>query len=773
MRKRPLCIFCVLFLAAQAVRALCFGAGAYTSALGQALEQKKEEIGVLLEGTVDTIEEKKSVTAVRLKKNAVSLLNHDYLQNFSQELSQKNQEKILVYLDKEAAEPVKIGNRLRIKGRASAFETARNPGNFDQRASYKRQRISACVWADESEIVSRKTERVRQYLHILRRNWKRLFTECLGEYYGNAMSAILLGEKSELDIDMKKSYQKNGIGHLLAISGLHMSFIGSGIYRIMRKSGLGFIFSGMAGGGVLLLYTIMTGGSVSSVRALIMFCVRMGAEAAGRDYDLPTSLALAAAWICAEDPFSLTNPGFLFSFGALCGICMLTPLLEHLFFCGGKQTEEKRGIGKKASLRKGLCGSLAVNLFLLGPTLYFYFEIPPYSVFLNLIVIPALSILMGAGMLGTAAILCIRPVGSVLLKAASMVLWLYDRLCEGVQKLPFGRIIAGKPSIELLAAYYVILIILWGMYCCFRKRIFGYLLLGLAALTVFFCKTGHETDGEIKVTVLDVGQGDGIVISAGKERFLIDGGSSDVGKVGAYRIEPYLLSEGADHLDYVFVTHGDEDHISGVRELLEGQKLGIRIDTLVLPPKEYQGEELEELARTAVENETRVIVMKAGAKICQNQNAEEKKEKTGGAIWKCVGPPSEGVPNQRKPKAGNEASLVLALSYGDFDMLFTGDTEGKGEDLLIESGVLRESEVLKCAHHGSKNSGADAFLDQVNPKAAVISAGVNNRYGHPHEETVKKLKDRNIKVYNTQIGGAVCIHSDGRKMRIDSFLLSN
>lgn len=220
MRKRPLCIFCVLFLAAQAVRALCFGAGAYTSALGQALEQKKEEIGVLLEGTVDTIEEKKSVTAVRLKKNAVSLLNHDYLQNFSQELSQKNQEKILVYLDKEAAEPVKIGNRLRIKGRASAFETARNPGNFDQKAYYKRQRISACVWADESEIVSRKTERVRQYLHILRRNWKRLFTECLGEYYGNAMSAILLGEKSELDIDMKKSYQKNGIGHLLAISGV-------------------------------------------------------------------------------------------------------------------------------------------------------------------------------------------------------------------------------------------------------------------------------------------------------------------------------------------------------------------------------------------------------------------------------------------------------------------------------------------------------------------------------------------------------------------------
>ena len=552
-----------------------------------------------------------------------------------------------------------------------------------------------------------------------------------------------------------------------------MSFIGSGIYRIMRKSGLGFTFSGMAGGGVLLLYTIMTGGSVSSVRALIMFCVRMGAEAAGRDYDLPTSLALAAAWICAEDPFSLTDPGFLFSFGALCGICMLTPLLEHLFFCGGKQTEEKRRIGKKASLRKGLCGSLAVNLFLLGPTLYFYFEIPPYSVFLNLIVIPALSILMGAGMFGTAAILCIRPVGSVLLKAASMVLWLYDRLCEGVQMLPFGRIIAGKPSIELLAAYYVILIILWGMYCCFRKRIFGYLLLGLAALTVFFCKTGHETAGEIKVTVLDVGQGDGIVISAGKERFLIDGGSSDVEKVGAYRIEPYLLSEGADHLDYVFVTHGDEDHISGVRELLEGQKLGIRIDTLVLPPKEYQGEELEELARTAVENETRVIVMKAGAKICQNQNAEEKKEKTGGAIWKCVGPPSEGVPNQRKPKAGNEASLVLALSYGDFDMLFTGDTEGKGEELLIESGVLRESEVLKCAHHGSKNSGADAFLDQVNPKAAVISAGVNNRYGHPHEETVKKLKDRNIKVYNTQIGGAVCIHSDGRKMRIDSFLLSN
>ena len=775
---------------------LFFGAGDYFSALEQTLiRNNKKEIDLILTGTVYRIDEKESVTAVRLKDNAVSCLNHDFLQNLQQEFSQKKQsnfkksdilsssydlsqelpkeireEKVLVYFEKEDAVQIRIGNKLKVKGKASAFETARNPGNFDQRAYYRRQKIGAYVWADEVGILSGQTDRIRQFLHEFRQSWKKLLVGYLGSYYGNTVSAILLGEKGELDPYMKKLYQKNGIGHLLAISGLHMSFIGSGIYGFLRKRGAGFLLSGTVGTVVLFFYTVMTGASISSMRALIMFFIRMGAEVTGRDYDLPTSLAVAGALISAKDPLCLSEAGFLFSFGALCGICMLTPLFEHLFGCGMEQKHVSMYV------QKGLSASLAVNLFLLGPVLYFYFEIPPYSVLLNLIVIPVLPIVMGAGMFGSAALLFVKPVGVVLLKISGIILWMYDRLCSAAVMLPFGRITAGRPSVRLLITYYVILLVLYGLHQRFQKKVWGCMLFISAALMIVLCKAEHQNIEEVKVTVLDVGQGDGIFLSGMGKNYLIDGGSSDVKQVGVHRIEPYLLSEGIGRLDYVFVTHGDEDHISGIRELLEGQKLGVCIDTLVLPPKEYHDEKLISLARTALENGTRVVSAKTGMQVCDSKGRQGRRIKRNdekeALRLRCIGPFTEIPKGLTKPETGNEASLILDFSYGNFDMLFTGDVEGAGEEILVKSDVLREYEILKCAHHGSKNSGNDEFLQKINAKAAVISAGADNRYGHPHEETLKRLENRKMKVYNTQTDGAVMIRSDGIQIRIESFLLS-
>lgn len=248
MKRRPLCIFCVLFLTVQAIRVLFFGAGDYTSALGQIVNRNnKGEINLILTGTADRIDEKESVTAVRVKGNAVSFYSgsdrkiarqsvfgksdgHRSSYDFSQELPRKIwEEKVLVYLEKEDAAHIKIGNKLKIKGKASAFETARNPGNFDQRAYYKRQKIGAYVWADEVGILSGQTECIRQFLHEFRQGWKKLLVGCLGSYYGNTISAILLGEKGDLDPYMKKLYQKNGIGHLLAISGVQLTIFGQNV----------------------------------------------------------------------------------------------------------------------------------------------------------------------------------------------------------------------------------------------------------------------------------------------------------------------------------------------------------------------------------------------------------------------------------------------------------------------------------------------------------------------------------------------------------------
>ena len=788
MKKRPLCAICILFLVIQSIRVLFSGVEEMQpSALEKVVSYGEKQVE--LAGTVYRIEEKKKVTAVFLKDSTVSVADQ-----------MLNESEILVYISQNETErstEIKIGNRAAASGEAEVFEPARNPGNFDQETYYLRQGIHVLVWAEQFRILSHDKKPVRQFLSEVGGRWNELLLRHLGDYYGGTMSAILLGEKSGLDAGMKTMYQKSGISHLLAISGLHMTFLGMGIYNLLRKAGCGFTISGLTGGVLLILYSLMIGAGVSSLRALIMFMVRIGAEITGRDYDLLTSLFLSAAILCFRQPLYLTDAGFQLSYGAILGIALFSPVFSEMFGCAQvsdrKRRLERRKTGRIARVQSkgftillwilnGLSTSLAVNVFLLGPLLWFYFEVPPYSVFLNLIVIPVMPVAMGAGVAGSALSLMSDAAGGAVLQICGGVLRSYDQVCTWAGMLPCNRFVAGKPDAPWIVVYYLVLAGLWILFKYIagkreqeeekrksgnkisnksRKpcRLPGCAILFFAAGMALVCRGGFRLPDEAQITVLDVGQGDGIHIRHDSLNCLIDGGSSDVSSVGTYRLEPYFLSRGVDALDYVFVTHGDDDHISGVREMLENQTFGVKIRNLVMPPLEYQDEKLIELAQIAVKNGTRVTVMDPGDKITTGAAEEEK-----GMILTCIGPES-GL----EVEPGNETSLVLDLSFGEFDMLFTGDVEGSGEESLISSGLLRDYDVLKAAHHGSENSGTEEFLQITAPEYAVISAGKDNRYGHPHAETLQRLNDAGCTVYSTQDNGAVMIRSDGVTMTINGF----
>lgn len=789
MRKRPLCIVCVLFVAVQAIRVWLFGAGAEASALEKTLLDNGPSADITLEGTVFKIEEKSKVTAVYAEDNTVSVS------------SQKIREPmILVYIRPEQTEKrkekedIRIGNRIRVSGEGTVFDRARNPGNFDQRAYYARQGIHVLVWADKLDVISQETDRVAQFLSEVRGAWKDILTKHLGDYYGGTMSAVLLGDKNGLDADMKKMYQKNGIGHLLAISGLHMSFIGMGIYGLLRRTGLGFIPAGIVGGAVLVLYTVMIGAGVSGLRALIMFLIKVGADMTGRDYDLATSLAAAAAILCAQQPLYVTDAGFILSFGAILGLVTLSPVFTEMFrsetleAAAGKKKGGRTGSGRAKGksrwhmishhlcgkafaaghwILRGLASSLAVNVLLLGPVLYFYFEIPPYSVFLNLLVIPIMPVAMGAGIAGSALTLLSDGLGGLVLQLSGGVLWLYDRLCSAAGMLPGSRFVTGKPDAVWLLVYYAVLIVLCIFFYFLHQktedgeagaaiRFPGCALVLCAIIMSAVCRLGYRDADGMRAAVLDVGQGDSIYIRGTQGNYLVDGGSSDVSSAGTYRIEPYLLANAVDTLDYVFATHGDEDHINGIRELLENQDLGVRIKNLILPPEEYLDEKLYNLAETARKNGTRTAVMRAGDKIIEEDGKTE---------LKCLGP-GEG----RKLEPGNEASLVLQLSYGNFCMLLTGDVEGEGEESLYEEGALLNCDVLKAAHHGSRGSTTTEFLKAAQPAVTLISAGVDNRYGHPHEETLERLLENGSRVYSTQENGTLTVWTDGEKVKLSGYV---
>lgn len=739
MIKRPLCLIAVLFLGIQTI--LTAGFQIAKDLEPSALEMSvKEGENLVLLGKVSRREEKPDYQVYYLTDNQIRLKNQIIKES-----------KILVYikLEKSQKEQIAVGNTIQAEGEVSFFSEATNPGNFNQKFYYQKQGIHALVWADEIKRTDSAEWLVREKLTVLRENWKGKLVRALGEKYGNCMSAILLGDKSELDTDVKDLYQKCGIGHILAISGLHMTFLGIGLYQLLRRLGLGFVSAGGIGITILLLYTLMIGGGVSSTRALIMFIVRIGADLFGRDYDMLTSLSVAAIFLVWQQPLYLMDAGFLLSFGAILGIAVLFPVLKSF-----------------SVIPKTLGAGLSIHLILLPVMLYYYYEFPTYSLLLNLLVVPLMSVVLGAGIMGSLLLSVWNSAGYTVLQICKGILWMYESLGNVSVRLPFGRMVTGQPQKIWIVLYYLLL----SMFCllmfgckkrcrksekAFHIPIFvSILLIGLPIVFCLGCKMGQEKRNEMEVVVLDVGQGDCLYVRTPfGSHYLIDGGSSDVSNVGKYRIEPFLKSKGVGKLDYVFISHGDEDHLSGVRELLENQLLGVKIDTLVLPPESLLDESLTELAKTALENGTRVVTIQCGEQITDAE-----------MVLTCLAPLEDYA-----GEIGNASSMVLSLQYREFDMLFTGDVEGDGEKALSDSGLLKHYDVLKVAHHGSKNSTSDEFLAQVSPAVALISAGRENRYGHPHAETIEKLESCGSRIYNTQSGGAILLSTDGKKMEMKNF----
>lgn len=725
MRNRPLCSVCLMVFLIFSIGMTAGGSRFFREPMPPEIKKQAGK-EVQITGQVYQIEVRESYQILYL-------------------ILSKKTARILVYDD--AKQSVQIGNKVNVKGELSLFEEARNPGNFDQKFYYEKQKIGAFLWAEALRVTDRESNPLKQGLYELRQKWKRILIDAAGEEDGGALVAILLGEKQGMDREIRELYQVNGIAHVLAISGVHLSFLGVGVYHLLRRITGSYTVGGLAGVLFLSAYILMIGMTVSAFRAMVMFLFRIGADLSGRHYDSPTALAAAAVTVCMWRPLSLYDSGFWLSFGALIAIIFILPIFKNL-------------------PAQSLWASVSVNLFLLPILMYSFYEVPIYGVFLNLIVIPLLSVLMAAGLIGTMISLFWEHAGEAIFLCCRIIFRVYEHSCEAALRLPFARVVTGQQDIWKILFYYVFL---FAAVLLLRKKeenkgekrsrkkrvVLSVLLVGTGMTILLF--TAQVKD-KITITMLDVGQGDGLVIRGpeGKTYFM-DGGSSDVKKVGEYRIEPYLLSQGIGSLDYVFASHGDQDHISGIKELVQRQKTGVTIKRLVLPTQTVWDDALKELAEMAEKEGIPVFTMEKGQCLTE-----------GKLSLTCI-QPGKG----EMEETGNSASLVLALRYGDFDMLFTGDVEGEGEKRLVDhlQGEYSECvwDVLKTAHHGSGNSTTEEFLKTAAPQYAFISAGKNNSYGHPHKETLERLKDAGAIVYSTQEEGAVTIVVSEREFTISGF----
>lgn len=637
--------------------------------------------------------------------------------------------------ERPEAEP---GDRLRVTGIFKIYDPASNPGEFDYQAYYDSKSMFWKMTADSWE----KLPGGNPLLRVLGRVKERsagILDRCGGANAG-IFKAMLLGLKGDIPDEVYALYQESGISHLLAISGLHVSMLGMGLHGLLRKLRLGKRPAAALSGGFMVLYGIMTGFSPSTQRAVIMFLASMAAGWVGKTYDLASALSLAGAVILWLEPLALMQGGVQLSFLAVGGIGVLGRMLER-----GKVWEGRAG--------RLLLSGLAVQLATYPAVAYHFFIYPPYSIFLNLLVIPLMTYAMVSGLLCLAVGGFCPPLGRVCIGGGYYILECYEALCRLWGRLPGSSLVIGRPALWQIALYGAILI-LFAAACSGLRRKKAWLAGITAAL--FFLLFPLPVRG-MRVTYLDVGQGDGIVAETGNCRILMDGGSSDVKRLEEQVLRPFLQSRGIRALDYAAVSHCDSDHISGLKGLLESGAVKIR--TLILPDLGRWDEAWQELAALAEDRGTRVVTMKAGDEI-----------RRGKLRLLCLYPYEGKTP----PEDRNDQSLILQLSYGNAVFLFTGDTGTGCEEEMLQRPAVRaelgKTSVLKVAHHGSASSTGEEFLKAVQPAWGVISYGEGNSYGHPAPETTERLEKAGVRVLETARDGAVTTTTDGKRLKITWFL---
>ncbi len=694
---------------------------------------------------------------------------------------------------------VKIGMMVAATGKVELFSTARNPGEFDSREYYHALGVDCRMKGENLEWCGGQSKPLPELLRRLRELGKRGIFRSAAEEDAGIFCAAVLGDKRELSGEIKALYQKNGIAHLLAISGLHLSLIGMGIYRLLRKTGAGYGTAGGIGVCFIVCYGMMTGSSASVQRAVIMMAVSFLASYLGRTYDLLSSASLALLLIAGESPLLLTQGGVQLSFGAILSIGGLGPAIGEVL---GGALEGKNAVipgDKHSKCSQVISVSLAIWLGTLPIVLYHFFQFPPYGIFLNLLVVPLMGGVVCSG-IGASILGNLWPVlGVAAAGPGHYILNVYDVVCQLAERLPGHTLVWGRPELAESVLYYTLLVGGLGglnyiagkcktedeskpvdkrksvdkrnsadeskpaaifLRLISRKFLKFRLLLFLS--TVFLCLAillPRPVEG-LEVIFMDVGQGDGILLRTGRTVILIDGGSTTEKSLGKYRLEPCIKSLGISKIDYAFISHGDADHLSGVTYLLEscGE---VEIKKLLISCQGKEDEALTALAELTRQRGGEVKYLTAKEQI-----------KVENLTVTCLYPGERDVPTDK-----NEESEVLKVDYGKCHLLFTGDMSEEGEARLLEAlkaegeeMILKEIQILKVAHHGSRYSSTEGFLDALGVRWAILSYAEGNSYGHPHEETVERLESRGVQLYRTAESGAVTLWTDGVRVRWREFL---
>ncbi|UAC47314.1 DNA internalization-related competence protein ComEC/Rec2 [Bacillus aquiflavi] len=627
----------------------------------------------------------------------------------------------------------------KITGTLQAPSKPRNENAFNYHSYLLRQKIYWILSPDRFNPQSCQPLKATPYTVLMKFRQKGI--SYLKKHFPEAAAslsvALIFGERDLLDEDVLKNYQQLGIIHLLAISGLHVGLLTGMLYYLAIRFGLTREKTLMALVIFLPIYALLTGGAPSVIRAVMMSIFVLLSLLWKRKRREPlVGLCIAFLLFLFVSPYSVFEPGFQLSFIVSLALILCAPYIFTRYKQWGMQL---------------IVVSLTAQLASLPIIIYYFYEFSPLSILMNIFYVPVFSIIVLPLSLLTFLFHMIFPfIGLPLLFILNFIIAFINKLAQMFAALPFSTVTLGRPN-------FIILLCLSGSICLFfylwennekkKKLIFPQFFIPLFVLCIHWGITKYSSYGE--VTFIDVGQGDSIFIQLPNDKgnYLIDTGGVLHFEKDAWRerrkrfdtgkdiLTPFLKSKGITCVDKLILTHGDADHIGGALGLLDE----VKVKEILLPNMSK---------RSKIEN---IILDKAKEKkINVRFVTEGEKWKKGNALFQIISPEKDREETER-----NNSSIVIYAKIGRLNWLFTGDLEIDGEERLINTYSNLKVDVLKAGHHGSRTSTSEHFLDHIHPLIAIISAGVSNRYGHPHVEVLSKLAERNIRVYRTNDHGAI------------------
>ena len=651
------------------------------------------------------------------------------------------------------------GSEVEIRGVLQQLEPARNPGGYNEKLYLAARKFDYKMYGD---LLSEKLAfNIHFVMDKIRSEISAVYEKILPEREAGILKSMIIGDKSSLDDYVKAMYKEAGIYHILVISGLHISitalfmeWILSHFLSVKKAAAVSIVF--------ICIYCVFTGAGISAVRAVIMASVVIIAKIIYREADLLSSASFAAVLLLIYEPLYAFDIGFQYSFSAVFGIGLLADPMGKAMKCAFGSIIKNMKDGNEEFLRAGnrLCAvfgtCIAVFIATIPVQIYHFNYIFPFSAIANMIILPLVPVIVVGGFVTALMGFFSITIAHIIAGPVYLLLEFYEAICIFLENIPFSKILTATPE-YMLCVIFIIGIILWA--ACFEMRLNKRKIVA-AGISLFCAFALIFTLNAMKealpsVTMLDVGQGDCSVIQRGKEVFVVDGGGwygREIGRnTGSSVLVPYLDYKGIGHVDGAFISHLDSDHATGIIELVYEKSVGV----LYLPITADLGSPMyAELYEACEKMGVPIVFLSKGDKIGNES----------GAYFMVLSPTASD-----SYKDDNEASMVLFMNMG-LKYVFAGDINFNKEEEIAANFNNLDCDVLKIAHHGSKYSTGEVFLDSLKPEIAMAGAGVNNSFGHPSVEVQNLLAERNIDFYSTNRHGAVIIFEEGGNINVKTML---